>query len=86
MSNKQVVRLVFRSLSGAAFAVGVAALPAQMIAQQPYHLIAKWKIGGASTWDYVHIDTASQRLYVSHGQSVEILDAKTGKILGACRR
>jgi hypothetical protein len=54
-----------------------------LLAQQPYHVIAHWKIGGDSRWDYVHIDTATQRLYVSHGDRVEVLDAKTGKSVGA---
>jgi DNA-binding beta-propeller fold protein YncE len=54
-----------------------------VLAQQPYHVIAHWKIGGDSRWDYVHIDSATQRLYVSHGNRVEVLDAKTGQSVGA---
>jgi hypothetical protein len=80
MLKPSAFRLVFLLLC--ALALGVAGVLAQTTPQQPYHIIAKWKIGGASSWDYVHIDTASQRLYVSHGQNVEILEAKTGKILG----
>ena len=82
MSKSSIIRTMFGMLCAAAISAGVAVVPAGLAAQQPYHVIAKWKIGGASSWDYVHIDSATQRLYVSHGQSVEILDAKTGKLLG----
>jgi DNA-binding beta-propeller fold protein YncE len=54
-------------------------------AQEPYRVVAQWKIGGQSRWDYLHIDPASQHLYVSHGDAVEVLDAKTGQWIGAIR-
>ncbi len=82
MSKSAITRIAFGIICAAVIAAGVAGVPASLAAQQPYHVIAKWQIGGASSWDYVHIDSASQRLYVSHGQSFEILDAKTGKLLG----
>jgi DNA-binding beta-propeller fold protein YncE len=44
-------------------------------------VITKYKIGGEGRWDYVTVDSAARRLYVSHGSSMEILDADSGKIL-----
>ena len=82
MSLSAIKRIAFGIMCAGVIAAGVAGVPASLAAQQPYHVIAKWKIGGASGWDYVHIDTASQRLYVSHGQSVEVLNAKTGEKIG----
>ena len=64
------------ALSLALLCVGGAAA-----AQQPYRVIAHWPIGGDNRWDYVFIDPPRQRLYVSHGASVEVLDAKTGKVI-----
>jgi DNA-binding beta-propeller fold protein YncE len=56
--------------------------PSTSSLSQPYAVIAHWKIGGDARWDYLHIDSATQRLYVSHGNKVEILDANNGKSVG----
>src|SRR5215471_3590305 len=42
-------------------------------------VITKYKVGGEGRWDYVTVDSAARRLYVSHGTSMEILDADSGK-------
>src|SRR4051794_2185974 len=42
-------------------------------------VIGKYKVGGEGRWDYVTVDANARRLYVSHGTSMEILDADTGK-------
>lgn len=39
-------------------------------------------IGGTGGWDYVAIDSASRRAYVSHGSSVEVVDIDSGKVVG----
>lgn len=38
------------------------------------------KSGGG--WDYIFVDTASNKLYVSHGMQVNVLDKATGDSLG----
>src|SRR5579875_3424332 len=38
------------------------------------------KSGGG--WDYIFVDTASNKLYVSHGTQVNVLDKTTGDSLG----
>lgn len=70
-------------ICAAAFAAGVAAVPAQLAAQQPYHVIDRWKIGGEGGWDYLRIDSAAHRLYIAHGPRVEVIDTRTGKPAGA---
>jgi DNA-binding beta-propeller fold protein YncE len=40
------------------------------------------KIGGTGGWDYVAIDSASRRAYVSHGDRVEVVDVDAGKVVG----
>ena len=53
------------------------------IAQQPYHMIDHWKIGGAGGWDYLLADPANHLLYVTHGPRVEVVDTKTGRAIAA---
>src|SRR5438132_7843505 len=47
-----------------------------------YTVVGRYSIGGTGGFDYVSIDSAARRLYVSHGTQVEVLDADTGKIVG----
>ncbi len=52
-------------------------------AQQPYKVVDHWKIGGSGGWDYLLADPGAHRLYVTHGQRVEVVDSTTGKVIGA---
>lgn len=52
-------------------------------AQQPYHVIEHWKVGGEGGWDYLKVDSAAHRLYIAHGPRVEVIDTETGKPVGA---
>ena len=47
-----------------------------------YKLTNKIKIGGASRWDYVYVDSGNHRLYVSHMGQTEVIDTTTDKIVG----
>jgi len=58
-----------------------ATLPA--LAQKPYSVEDRWKVGGEGGWDYLLADSSVQRLYITHGGRVEVLDAATGKSIGA---
>ncbi len=61
--------------------LGSAALP--VLALAPYTIVDKWKLGGEGGWDYLLVDSAAHRLYVTHGPRVEVLDTATGKPVGA---
>jgi YVTN family beta-propeller protein len=53
----------------------VLVLPVALLAADPSYKVAnKIKIGGVNGWDYVYVDSAAQRLYVSHTQQVEVID------------
>ena len=54
-----------------------------MAAQQPYRVLDRWEIGGTGGWDYLTADPGAHRLYVTHGQRVEVIDSQTGKPVGA---
>lgn len=60
----------------------IALIVASAFAAEGYKVLTKYKIGGEGSWDYVAIDSAARRLYVSHASSVEVLDADSGKIVG----
>ena len=48
----------------------------------PYRLLSTIAIGGEGGWDYLNVDPAGERLYVSHGSQVEVVDLKTRKVVG----
>src|ERR1017187_8930607 len=51
-------------------------------AQAGYEIINKIPIPGQGSWDYLAVDEAARRLYVSHGTQVEVLDVDSGAIVG----
>ena len=61
---------------------GGPALAQKAPAAAPYHLLNTIAIGGEGGWDYLNVDPAGERLYVSHGTQVEVVDLKTRKVIG----
>ncbi len=53
-----------------------------MAAAPTYKVAGKIKIGGAGRWDYVYVDSANHRLYVSHGTQTEVVDTAMDKVVG----
>jgi YVTN family beta-propeller protein len=47
-----------------------------------YHIIKKVPIPGVGGWDYVTVDDAARRVYVSHATQVEVLNADTFELVG----
>ena len=47
-----------------------------------YHVIATYKLGGDSGWDYLTVDAAARRLYISRATHVMVVDADSGKSVG----
>jgi YVTN family beta-propeller protein len=66
------------------FAVlGVLAMPAASAqAAGVYHLSKTVSVGGTGGWDYLTVDDAARRVYVSHGTEVDVLDADSYKVVG----
>jgi YVTN family beta-propeller protein len=48
-----------------------------------FQVIKKIPIPGQGGWDYLSVDEAARRLYVSHGTRVEILNLDSGELLGS---
>lgn len=53
------------------------------LAENPYKIVKQFPIGGEGGWDYVTLDAKARRLYISHATRVEVLDADSGKVVGA---
>jgi DNA-binding beta-propeller fold protein YncE len=47
-----------------------------------WKILKEIKIGGEGGWDYLAIDSAARRLYVSHGTHVVVVDPDAGKVVG----
>jgi len=47
-----------------------------------YHLVKKVKLGGTGGWDYLEVDPATHRLFISRGTHVVVVDPEQGKIVG----
>ena len=47
-----------------------------------YDIENKFKIEGDGGWDYLTADDSTGRLFISHGNVVQVLDDKTGKLIG----
>src|ERR1700689_2936687 len=47
-----------------------------------YRLIKKVKLGGSGGWDYLEVDPATHRLFITRGTYVIVVDPDQGKIIG----
>jgi YVTN family beta-propeller protein len=47
-----------------------------------YSKLAEIKVGGAGAFDYLTVDPASKRLYLSHGTEVVVIDLATNTVTG----
>ncbi len=57
--------------------------PSALLAQRPtYHQTAKIAIGGEGFWDYLTVDSAAHRLYVTRGTHVVVIDTLTNAVVG----
>ncbi|MES2125994.1 MAG: YncE family protein [Pseudomonadota bacterium] len=45
-------------------------------------VMQRWTLGDASRWDYVEYDTQRQRLFVTRGERVQVLDGAKGTPVG----
>jgi DNA-binding beta-propeller fold protein YncE len=69
-------RSLFTPLGGIVFGAAICA------AATGYHIIGDIPIGGDGGWDYLTVDSASHRLYVSHATHVAVVDLDTSKVVG----
>jgi YVTN family beta-propeller protein len=70
-----------RTLTAGLFTL-IAATATLAAAPEGYHLLKTVPISGDGGWDYVSVDTAARRVYVSHATKVDVLDADSGAVVG----
>ena len=71
--RKQSLRLAFLLLVLASVALAAAV---------NYQLLKKVDVPGSGGWDYVTVDDAARRVYISHSTQVDVLDADSFRHLG----
>src|SRR5215813_9460231 len=65
------------------FALGIFAGAVTLTAAATgYHVVGDLKVGGEGGWDYLTVDSANRRLYVSHATHVVVVDPDAGKVVG----
>jgi DNA-binding beta-propeller fold protein YncE len=70
------------SLCLALLAAVAAAPQALRAADGPYKLLTEIKAGNEGGWDYLSVDAAARRLYVSHATRVVVIDLDTNTVVG----
>jgi DNA-binding beta-propeller fold protein YncE len=70
-------------LCSAMIAVLSCALLAAPASSGGYSVIKKIPLPGTGSWDYLTVDEAARRLYVSHGTQVEVLDIDALTVVGS---
>lgn len=66
----------------AACVAGPALAASESSVSQSYRVTKLIALGAPDRWDYLTFDSASGRLYVSHGDRVTVVDGRSGQILG----
>jgi DNA-binding beta-propeller fold protein YncE len=56
------------------------------VADGGYSVMQRIPIAGQGSFDYLTVDEAGRRLYVSHGTQVEVLDVDSLRVVGKVRK
>jgi YVTN family beta-propeller protein len=78
--HRTFVRIVL-PLSGAVVLGLVCLVPANVRAAD-YHPLKEITVGGAGGYDYLNLDAAGRRLYVSHGTRAVVIDVDKATVVG----
>ena len=73
-----------RIISGIATLLGVAiaGVAGAQTSTAGYHVTQRIPLGGEGGWDYIAVDTARGRLFISRSDRVMVVDEASGKPLG----
>lgn len=66
----------------AVFTIAIACTLSASAAEKGYHKITEIPVGSEGGWDYLSVDDAARRLYVSHGSNVVVIDIDNNKVVG----
>jgi DNA-binding beta-propeller fold protein YncE len=71
-----------RKLLAFAVVLSCSVLPWAVSAASGYHILNEIRIGGDGGWDYLTVDSAAHRLYVSHATHVVVVDLDKNTVAG----
>jgi hypothetical protein len=80
--SKKIACACFGLFLFSLLALGYGRAAAQSGGGSGYHLIKKVKLGGSGGWDYLEVDPATHRLFISRATHVAVVDPDQGKIIG----
>ena len=73
---------IIRSAGLGLVAALVAGTSGSAPANSGLQVLQRWKVGGAGTWDYLTLDAAGKRLFVSRSTRVDVISTDSGKVIG----
>jgi DNA-binding beta-propeller fold protein YncE len=73
---KKTILVCILALAANCFVAGAYA------ADSGYHLLKRIEVGGAGGWDYLTVDSAARRLYLSRSTHVTVVDLDSEKVVG----
>src|SRR3954462_4184074 len=76
------VRMMKARLSRIAVAMLIALAATRSLGAQEYHVAARFSLGGDGGWDYLTVDTAHARVFVTRSDRVMVVDQASGRLLG----
>jgi YVTN family beta-propeller protein len=74
--------MIIRSAGLGLVAALVAGTAGSAPANSDLQVLQRWKVGGAGTWDYLTLDAAGKRLFVSRSTRVDVISTDSGKVTG----
>jgi YVTN family beta-propeller protein len=71
-----------RMLLGCLAAVLFASIPATASPKEEFQVLKKITLGGEGGWDYLIVDSAARRLYITRATRVQVVDLETNAAVG----
>src|SRR3981189_359510 len=82
MQYSRAMRIIGLIGQGVLLGLGCGAAAAATPPAQDLAVLQRWPLGGAGGWDYLTLDAAGQRLFISRSDHVDVVNTETGKIVG----
>jgi YVTN family beta-propeller protein len=77
------IRMILRLWLTLGIVIGAGSLCMVAAATPTLEVLERWKLGGDGGWDYLTIDSATKRLFISRGNHVDVISAESGKLVGS---
>ena len=71
------------AILGPLVALAAGATAAAAPSNSDLQVVQHWRVGGAGGWDYLTLDAAGKRLFVSRATRVDVISTDSGKVIGS---